>query len=190
MLMRNYNYLRATNLLTFLVIPFFSLSSDAFNVDNIPAQSRRTFLGGVVTTLVGSSALATVWRQQVQSARAIGDVEVPSLASTGLESVYFGAGCFWHMQHEFAVAEREKLGRKVKDLTAKTGYAGGTRTDAEGRVCYHNLMGIADYGKLGHGEVVNLELPSDKVVDFSSVFFSLFNPNTKGTDLLSFSTSR
>ena len=78
-------------------------------------------------------------------------------------------------------AERQILNRDNKQLTSRTGYAGGSKTDKEGRVCYHNFQRIADYGGLGHGEVVGMSLPSDKVSDFAQVYFSLFNPKTKGT---------
>lgn len=76
-------------------------------------------------------------------------------------------------------AERDLLGRNDHQLTSAAGYAGGKATDSEGRVCYHNIQFVADYGKLGHGEVVGMKIPSDKVVDFASVYFSLFNPRTK-----------
>jgi hypothetical protein len=105
---------------------------------------------------------------------------------TNLESVYFGVGCFWHIQHEFVVAERELLGRSDRELTAFTGYAGGTAADSFGRVCYHNFQGVADYGKYGHGEVVGMKLPTDKIVDFAKVYFSLFNPKTLGKCVLCF----
>ena len=70
-------------------------------------------------------------------------------------------GCFWHVQHEFVDAERSLLGRGDDQLTALAGYAGGKQTgkdtnrpgNKEGIVCYHNLQGVADYGKLGYGEV-------------------------------------
>jgi hypothetical protein len=101
------------------------------------------------------------------------------------EWYYFGAGCFWHMQHEFIQAERTILGRTdPNQYTSLAGYAGGTRTDENGRVCYHNLLGVADYGKLGHGEVVGMKLPSSKndsvVTEFAKFYFTLFNPKTKG----------
>ena len=38
---------------------------------------------------------------------------------------------------------------------------------------------VADYGKLGHGEVVGMTLPTDKIADFASVYFSLYDPRTK-----------
>ena len=89
--------------------------------------------------------------------------------------------CFWHIQHEFVIqGEKEILGRQPKEYTSVTGYAGGKATDKEGRVCYHNFQGVADYGKLGHGEVVGMTIPQSKIGDFSDLYFSLYNPKTKG----------
>jgi hypothetical protein len=103
-----------------------------------------------------------------------------------LISLYFGVGCFWHIQHEFVQAERELLGRNDHELTASTGYAGGRTTGSDGRVCYHNWRGIADYGKLGHAEVVGMVIPESAVGDFAKVYFSLFDPRTKGNPSSSF----
>ena len=96
--------------------------------------------------------------------------------------VYFGVGCFWHVQHEFVDAEKKLLGRKDDELTSVAGYAGGSRTgknpsnsESKGIVCYHNLQGIADYGSLGHGEVVGLNIPKDSVEDFAKQYFSLYD---------------
>lgn len=94
--------------------------------------------------------------------------------------VYFGVGCFWHIQHEFVMqGENEILGRAPNQYTSAAGYAGGKSTDKEGRVCYHNFQGVADYGKLGHGEVVGMTIPQSKIGDFSDLYFSLYNPKTK-----------
>jgi len=93
-------------------------------------------------------------------------------------SLYFGVGCFWHIQHEFVMAERSILERDDRHLTSATGYAGGTKTGSEGRVCYHNFQGIADYGKLGHGEVVHMKLPPNRVKQFAQLYFSLFDSDT------------
>ena len=49
-------------------------------------------------------------------------------------------GCFWHIQHEFVEAERKLLGRGDAALTSRTGYAGGTQTDKEGRVSYYTIL--------------------------------------------------
>jgi hypothetical protein len=65
--------------------------------------------------------------------------------------------CFWHIQHEFIEGEKTILGRDPHQFTAATGYAGGKSTDNEGRVCYHNFQGIADYGKLGNRQDKEIE---------------------------------
>lgn len=35
---------------------------------------------------------------------------------------------------------------------------------------------FADYGKLGHGEVVGMKIPEQSIEDFAKVYFSLFSP--------------
>jgi len=98
-----------------------------------------------------------------------------------LVKIYFGAGCFWHVQHELVLAERALLGRRDAEFTAVSGYAGGTRVasgklagPAGAKVCYHNPQGVADYGRLGHAEVVQVEVPASRVSDFAFKYFSLF----------------
>ena len=70
--------------------------------------------------------------------------------------VYFGAGCFWHVQHEFVGEEVAALRRTPDTITARAGYAGGLRTGDGGKLCYHNPRQFADYGKFGHAEVCTL----------------------------------
>jgi hypothetical protein len=41
--------------------------------------------------------------------------------------LYFGAGCFWHVQHEMIVAEKYVLKRDANSFTSVAGYAGGTK---------------------------------------------------------------
>lgn len=79
-------------------------------------------------------------------------------------------------------AERKLLGRDDKGLTSLTGYAGGKSTDKEGRVCYHNFQSIADYGKLGHGEVVGMKIPDSSIGDFAKEYFDLFTPKGERVD--------
>jgi len=88
--------------------------------------------------------------------------------------VYFGSGCFWHVQHEMIKAEQEILGRSQKDATSLAGYAGGLKTGPEGKVCYHNLMMDSDYGRLGHSEAVGLSIPADKFPEFAKEYFNTF----------------
>lgn len=136
-------------------------------------DTRRSFLSSAAAALVTAGGVG------VGEGRAEEEVLVPVSANDPATDVYFGVGCFWHIQHEFLVAEREVLGRNKYSFTSRTGYAGGTKTDKEGRVCYHNFQSIADYGKMGHGEVVGMTLPQSKIGEFADLYFSLFDPRTK-----------
>ena len=105
-------------------------------------------------------------------------VAPPFLFSYGLR---LNIGCFFLYFCEFQQeAERSILKRGDKQLTSKAGYAGGKASGSEGRVCYHNFQRVADYGSLGHGEVVGMTLPKDQLIPFTNLYFSLYNPKTKG----------
>lgn len=39
------------------------------------------------------------------------------------------------------------------------------------------MQGIADYGRLGHGEVVGMKIPTTAVSSFADEYFSLFDAN-------------
>lgn len=152
------------------IIHFLSLVASATAFANVNSSrsstqlqatdNRRNFLASSASLLLLSSTL-------VQPALAAEEVDV-----------YFGVGCFWHIQHEFVLAEKNILGRSDEQLTSRTGYAGGKSTDKEGRVCYHNFQGVADYGKFGHGEVVGMRIPESNIGDFAKEYFSYFNPKT------------
>mmetsp|Transcript_23923 Transcript_23923/g.35962 ORF Transcript_23923/g.35962 Transcript_23923/m.35962 type:complete len:291 (-) Transcript_23923:47-919(-) len=124
--------------------------------------TRRSFLAGLAT----ASTLATV------------ATSFPSPASADddeLIDCYFGCGCFWHVQHEFVEAERKILGRSDDQITSRAGYAGGKAGALDGKVCYHNAGNVADYGKLGHAEVVSMRIPSSKFYDFAVEYCKLFD---------------
>lgn len=151
-------------------------------------SSRRSWLttttgGGAAAVLLTAGLTTTT---PTDAARAAEDKDAAAAAAAvALQDVYFGVGCFWHIQHEFIQAERDLLGRSDDQLTSLAGYAGGKNIQkaagtGQPLVCYHNLMGVADYGKLGHGEVVGMRLPADQIESFGKVYFSLFNPKTKG----------
>eukprot|EP00804_Cyclotella_cryptica_P012284 CCRYP_019984-RC/>CCRYP_019984-RC protein AED:0.17 eAED:0.17 QI:0/0.33/0.25/1/0.33/0.25/4/575/266 len=112
-------------------------------------NSRRRFLHSIAGTILASTSLTL----PTGAANANDN-------NDSLQDVYFGAGCFWHVQHEFVLAERTLLGRKDNELTSRTGYAGGFKTDEEGR--------------LGHGEVVGMTIPESSVGDFAVEYFKLF----------------
>ena len=95
--------------------------------------------------------------------------------SDGLIDVYFGCGCFWHVQHEFVEAEKNILGRSDSQLTARAGYAGGNAGAKNDKVCYHNAAQVSDYGSLGHAEVVRLSIPESSFPDFVAEYAKLFN---------------
>jgi hypothetical protein len=42
------------------------------------------------------------------------------------------------------------------------------------QVCYHNMQNFADYGKLGHAEAVQLEIPESELPSFCQKYFELF----------------
>lgn len=82
-------------------------------------------------------------------------------------NVFFGQGCFWHVQHDIVRKEMKDLKRDGSSVTALAGYAGGKEVGKKGNVCYHNLAFAPDYGSMGHTEVVNVQLPESKVLDFA-----------------------
>jgi len=123
--------------------------------------------------------------QKAAAAAALPTLSIaPALASAedDVIDVYFGCGCFWHVQHEFVEAEKKILGRKDSELTSLTGYAGGKAGMMNGKVCYHNAGFVSDYGSLGHAEVVAMKIPSSKFGEFAQEYCKLFDKNGKRPD--------
>lgn len=83
---------------------------------------------------------------------------VPKTSSADV-AVYFGCGCFWHMQHAFVTTEKSALSRPADKVSSRCAYAGGTSVGSDCKVCYHNLQGVADYADMGHAEVVSMIVP-------------------------------
>jgi peptide methionine sulfoxide reductase MsrA len=125
-----------------------------------PADRRAFLMAGTVA----AASLLVSFPQSVQAAE----------AEEELQEVYFGCGCFWHVQHEFVQAEKNILGVSDDALTSRAGYAGGKSGSVDGKVCYHNARNIADYGKLGHAEVVSLKIPKNKFKEFAVEYCKLF----------------
>lgn len=94
-------------------------------------------------------------------------------------NVYFGCGCFWHMQHEFVLAEMSSLCRQGENITARTAYAGGTQVGPGGLVCYHNYANKADYGSMGHAEVISLTVPQAAFGTVASKFWGVCSGGTR-----------
>jgi peptide methionine sulfoxide reductase MsrA len=117
-----------------------------------------------------------IGRRGVLIAAAASTTSLPANAAPDpLVKIYFGAGCFWHVQHEM-VGEEKAAGRASQQITAVSGYAGGQRLGDGSKVCYHNAQRIADYGSLGHAEAVQVEIPASSVPRFAQKYFSLFGP--------------
>jgi peptide methionine sulfoxide reductase MsrA len=129
--------------------------------------ARRGFLGSSASASAAAAA-----------ALFLGSCGEAARAADGggeeLVDVYFGCGCFWHVQHEFVAAEKKIIGRSDDELTAYAGYAGGLAKDD--KVCYHNMMGVQDYGKLGHAEVVGMKVPPSQFGAIAEEYFKLFSP--------------
>mmetsp|Transcript_89398 Transcript_89398/g.178664 ORF Transcript_89398/g.178664 Transcript_89398/m.178664 type:complete len:284 (-) Transcript_89398:235-1086(-) len=140
--------------------------------------SRRGFFG------TATSTASAVLSGSVLSQTLSGPAAAAAAADEADVEVYFGCGCFWHVQHEFVEAERRILGR-TGDLatTAYTGYAGGTKQPAgDPKVCYHNLKQDHDYGSFGHAEVVTLKVPPSSFQAFCEMYFNLFDANGNRPD--------
>ena len=112
-----------------------NINDNIVNINNnikSSSGSRKAFLRTIGASIVSSTAILN-----------------PKVAfseeNDKLTDVYFGVGCFWHIQHEFVEAERNLLKRTDIQLTSKTGYAGGNKVGKDNTVCYHNFSGMAIY---------------------------------------------
>merc|ERR1711988_275284 len=91
-----------------------------------------------------------------------------------------GNGCFWGRQKDFVDVELADLGRNPTSISSVVGYAGGPYTASDGRVCYYYAPPETEYERLGHAEVVGVELrgtPEERAAQlqaFSRVYFKQF----------------
>lgn len=145
------------------------IATKTTTTDTDQESSRRQLLQNLLSAAVISTTAATLGTNP-QAAFAAADSEDDPLID-----VYFGCGCFWHVQHEFVEAEKKFLGRKDVQLSARAGYAGGNAGMKDGKVCYHNGARISDYGALGHAEVVKLNIPTSAFPTFVAEYCNLFS---------------
>jgi hypothetical protein len=109
-----------------------------------------------------------------EEAAAVADTSGAAASSSVPQTVYFGNGCFWGRQKDFVDAEK-RLGRAPEEVSAVVGYAGGRQTGPDGRVCYVYGPAANVYEKLGHAEVVQLEVTSPaEMRTFADTYFSQF----------------
>lgn len=141
--------------------------------------SRRAFVNFSSKTILSSIIIgSTTTHILPQTSKAV------EINRERLIDVYFGCGCFWHVQYVFIQAERRILNRTDEELTARAGYAGGKDGSFDGKVCYHNGKSISDYSKLGHAEVVHLRIPSSSFKEFAVEYTKIFDKNGYRPDQL------
>lgn len=136
-----------------------------------------------ITTMATASTFTTpLTAYSAEDITTTADTTTANVANTNdndndneIIQVYFGCGCFWHVQHEFVMAEQTLLKRSNTQITARAGYAGGLDGMKNDKVCYHNAGQISDYGSLGHAEVVNLSIPSQYFTQFAKEYCQLFD---------------
>lgn len=86
-------------------------------------------------------------------------------------NVYFGGGNFFHLQHTMVLKEASELLRRGEDISAITGYAGGSKAGLIDTLCYYPNVSGPEYKSQGHSQVVRVTLPPEKIADFASTFF-------------------
>ena len=97
----------------------------------------------------------------------------PAVAEPAGIDIYFGQGCFWHVQRDMVQLESQLLARTSgNEVTSITGYAGGLPTQGKKQVCYHNLdFPLRDYSRLGHAEAVKVaQVPENQVAAFAKAY--------------------
>ncbi|KAG1665553.1 hypothetical protein FOA52_000699 [Chlamydomonas sp. UWO 241] len=110
----------------------------------------------------------------------------PAFATDLPETVYFGNGCFWGRQKEFVDTEK-LMGRLPAQISSVVGYAGGPKAGPDGKVCYYYSDPRTVYEKLGHAEVVKVDIAGSDKGDvtkefrmFADTFFTQFQRTPGG----------
>mmetsp|Transcript_31607 Transcript_31607/g.73720 ORF Transcript_31607/g.73720 Transcript_31607/m.73720 type:complete len:312 (-) Transcript_31607:141-1076(-) len=129
------------------------------------ADTHASSWWGIAGRTFAASMAALLVLAAPGSLRAVHAEESAAAPAPKQVQIYFGQGCFWHVQHELVKKEVRSLGRGASEITSLVGYAGGTK-DSD-RVCYHNLALAPDYSTLGHTEVVAVNVPEESVGDFA-----------------------
>lgn len=106
------------------------------------------------------------------------------------ETVYFGNGCFWGRQKAYVDTEKA-MGRAPSQITSVVGYAGGPQTGPDGKVCYYYADPRTVYERLGHAEVVKVDIAATEPTDvkrefktFAETYFNTFRKTPFGMQRL------
>lgn len=131
----------------------------------IPRTAVATVLATVLS--IASPALAADTQPTATTIAASNSTEE-------VQPIYFGNGCFWGRQYDFINAEKNTLNRSTQELSAIVGYAGGKQTSPSGKTCYYyNPDRSTVYEKLGHAEVVKVDLKPDGTLNQTEQFREL-----------------
>lgn len=135
-----------------------------------------------------------VHRQMLNSVLALVSASLVTQSAIGadIEPVYFGNGCFWGRQYDFAMTEERVLGRAPGEVSAVVGYAGGKVQSPSGKVCYYYTTDRDSvYEHLGHAEVVEVELRGSSGEDqaaqfrkFADTYFAQFRKMPGGQGMM------
>lgn len=131
--------LKATTSARASLKPVASAVPPAVTSSSRPARAPQATGGNAKSA---AAAAAAAGRRQLLAgglAAALGAVLGAPGASRAAEpvpTVYFGNGCFWGRQHDFYETER-MLGRTDEEVSSIVGYAGGTATGPDNKVCYY-----------------------------------------------------
>jgi peptide methionine sulfoxide reductase MsrA len=136
-----------------------STTSTTTTSPSAPQSFARAALAAVAATAASSLLLFA------SPAIAANDVDTNTTTTNTTQpttTVYFGNGCFWGRQKDFVETEMRTLQRPPQQVTAVAGYAAGAQgTGPGGKVCYHFNDPRQVYERLGHAEVVAVELDGD-----------------------------
>jgi peptide methionine sulfoxide reductase MsrA len=154
----------------------------ASNVEIEGSKWWRVALSAVVLSLAAVSAPVMA---ADPSAGSLQTLTAETASSKEVVPIYFGNGCFWGRQRDFAVSEMQ-MNRSMSGVTAVAGYAGGRGASPDGRVCYYIGPPSTVYERLGHAEVVQVELqgqPDEQKQQYkrlAQVYFSQFKKTNRG----------
>lgn len=95
--------------------------------------------------------------------------------------IYLGNGCFWERQWAYVNVEMHQFQRPAPNVTSYVGYAGGRAPPASDWVCYHT-NDEHDYERLGHAEVVQVELDEKVAVEQAAALAADFFASFEGPD--------
>ncbi|KAL3788258.1 hypothetical protein HJC23_011890 [Cyclotella cryptica] len=145
-------------------------SHSGSNHDMIPnaASSRRGFFNEV------SSSAALLFISSLSG------FSSPSFAQEDdddLIDVYFGCGELLLARPTRIRGSRTTHSVPPRRPTHLSRWLRGGKSSVNGKVCYHNAANIADYGSLGHAEVVSLRIPPRSFGEFAAEYCKLFDEN-------------